>query len=31
MRNFYYDASRYPTYLDQLGVSFPAMVKPSAP
>jgi aminobenzoyl-glutamate utilization protein B len=31
MRKFYYDASRYPTYLDQLGVSFPAMVKPSAP
>jgi aminobenzoyl-glutamate utilization protein B len=31
MRKFYYDASRYPTYLDQLGVNFPAMEKTSAP
>ncbi|HEY7297426.1 MAG TPA: amidohydrolase [Xanthobacteraceae bacterium] len=27
MRKFYYDASRYDTYLDQLGVKFPAMAK----
>jgi aminobenzoyl-glutamate utilization protein B len=28
MRKFYYDAARYDTYLDQLGVKFPAMTKP---
>jgi aminobenzoyl-glutamate utilization protein B len=27
MRKYYYDASRYDTYLDQLGVKFPAMAK----
>jgi len=27
MRKHYYDASRYDTYLDQLGVKFPAMAK----
>ena len=27
MRKFYYDASRYETYLDQLGVKFPAFPK----
>jgi aminobenzoyl-glutamate utilization protein B len=28
MRNFYYDAARYDTYLEQLGVNFPAMTRP---
>lgn len=28
MRKFYYDASKYDTYLDQLGVKFPQYVKP---
>jgi aminobenzoyl-glutamate utilization protein B len=28
MRKFYYDASRYDTYLEQLGVKFPALTKP---
>jgi aminobenzoyl-glutamate utilization protein B len=28
MRKFYYDAARYDTYLDQLGVKFPALTKP---
>ena len=27
MRNFYYDAQRYDTYLEQLGVKFPALTK----
>jgi aminobenzoyl-glutamate utilization protein B len=27
MRKYYYDANRYDTYLDQLGVRFPAMAK----
>ena len=27
MRKFYYDASRYETYLDQLGVKFPTLTK----
>src|SRR5262245_53962381 len=27
MRKFYYDASKYETYLDQLGVKFPTLVK----
>ena len=28
MRKFYYDAARYDTYLEQLGVKFPALTKP---
>jgi aminobenzoyl-glutamate utilization protein B len=28
MRKFYYDASKYDTYLDQLGVKFPRLTKP---
>src|SRR5206468_1312113 len=28
MRKFYYDAAKYDTYLDQLGVKFPQLVKP---
>ena len=27
MRKFYYDASKYETYLDQLGVKFPTLTK----
>jgi len=27
MRKFYYDASKYDTYLDQLGVKFPTFTK----
>ena len=27
MRKFYYDASKYETYLDQLGVKFPTFAK----
>ena len=27
MRNFYYDAAKYDTYLDQLGVTFPTLAK----
>jgi aminobenzoyl-glutamate utilization protein B len=30
MRRFYYDPARYPTYLDQLGVKWPAIDKPKA-
>jgi len=30
MRPFYYDPSRYPTYLDQLGVKFPMLEKAAA-
>jgi aminobenzoyl-glutamate utilization protein B len=29
MRKFYYDAARYDTYLEQLGVKFPALTKPN--
>jgi aminobenzoyl-glutamate utilization protein B len=29
MRPFYYDASRYDTYLDQLGVSYPTLERPT--
>jgi aminobenzoyl-glutamate utilization protein B len=28
MRKFYYDASKYDTYLDRLGVKFPQLTKP---
>jgi len=28
MRKFYYDAAKYDTYLDQLGVKFPQLTKP---
>jgi aminobenzoyl-glutamate utilization protein B len=28
MQKFYYDAARYDTYLEQLGVKFPALTKP---
>lgn len=28
MSKFYYDASRYDTYLEQLGVKYPQFVKP---
>jgi aminobenzoyl-glutamate utilization protein B len=27
MRKFYYDASKYDTYLDQLGIKFPTFTK----
>ena len=27
MRKLYYDAAKYDTYLDQLGVKFPALTK----
>lgn len=30
MRRFYYDATKHETYLDQLGVKFPGLVKPEA-
>ncbi len=30
MRKFYYDPAKYPTYLEQLGISYPT-VKPAAP
>ncbi|MGO4211967.1 amidohydrolase [Terriglobus sp. 2YAB30_2] len=29
MQKYYYDASKYPTYLDQLGVKYPTLTKPS--
>jgi aminobenzoyl-glutamate utilization protein B len=29
MRKFYYDAARYDTYLEQLGIKFPALTKPN--
>ena len=29
MRKNYYDSARYPTYLDQIGVKFPALAKPA--
>jgi len=29
LRQFYYDPSRYPTYLDQLGIKFPVLAKPA--
>ena len=31
MRHFYYDAAKYDTYLDQLGVKFPTLAKTPAP
>jgi len=31
MRNYYYDAAKYDTYLDQLGVKFPTLAKTPAP
>jgi aminobenzoyl-glutamate utilization protein B len=30
LSKFYYDPSRYPTYLDQLGIKFPTLEKPAA-
>ena len=30
LRKFYYDASRYPTYLDQLGIKFPELAPTAA-
>jgi aminobenzoyl-glutamate utilization protein B len=30
LRKFYYDPTRYPTYLDQLGIKFPVLEKPAA-
>jgi len=27
MRKFYYDATKYDTYLDQLGIKFPTLTK----
>jgi aminobenzoyl-glutamate utilization protein B len=27
LKNYYYDASRYDTYLDQLGIKFPTIAK----
>ena len=30
MREFYYDPSRYDTYLEQLGIDYPQLVKPDA-
>jgi aminobenzoyl-glutamate utilization protein B len=29
LRKYYYDPSRYPTYLDQLGIQFPVLEKPT--
>ena len=29
MRKFYYDETKYPTYLDQLGVKWPTLAKPA--
>ena len=31
MRAYYYDAERYDTYLDQLGVKFPTLARTPAP
>jgi len=31
MRAYYYDAAKYDTYLDQLGVKFPTMARPPVP
>ena len=31
MRAYYYDAAKYDTYLDQLGVKFPTMTRPPVP
>ena len=31
MRHHYYDAAKYDTYLDQLGVKFPTLAKTPAP
>jgi aminobenzoyl-glutamate utilization protein B len=31
MKPFYYDASKYPTYLDQLGIKYPTVRMPGAP
>ncbi|WP_137918514.1 amidohydrolase [Hydrogenophaga sp. 2FB] len=31
MRKYYYDAKKYDTYLEQLGVKFPGLVKPAPP
>ncbi len=31
MRKFYYDAAKYPTYLDQLGIRYPTVRTPSTP
>jgi len=31
LRAFYYDAEKYDTYLDQLGVKFPMMSRTTAP
>lgn len=31
MRKFYYDPSKYPTYLDQLGIKYPTVRAPSTP
>jgi aminobenzoyl-glutamate utilization protein B len=30
MRKYYYDAAKYPTYLDQLGIAYPTIRKPAA-
>jgi aminobenzoyl-glutamate utilization protein B len=30
LREHYYDPARYPTYLDQLGIDYPQLEKPSA-
>jgi aminobenzoyl-glutamate utilization protein B len=30
LREYYYDPSRYPTYLDQLGIHYPQLERPSA-
>ena len=27
MRKFYYDTARFPTYLDQLGITYPTLKK----
>ena len=31
MKKFYYDAARYPTYLDQLGIKYPTVRTASTP
>ena len=30
LKKFYYDASKYPTYLDQLGIKYPTLRNESA-
>ena len=29
LENYYYDAAKYPTYLDQLGINYPQLIEPN--